>query len=215
MSDSIEAQLSESISFNLNTTQPLMIVVSGPSGVGKDSVLQVLKQRGLPLHFVVTSTDRKPRVNEVDGVDYNFISTEKFQQMIANDEFVEWAVVYGDLKGIPKPQIREAMASGKDVILRVDVQGAARLRQLCPEAVLIFLVPASVPEWFQRLRDRKTETEESLRRRVETAKKELDHLKDFDYVVINADDQLDLAVEKIIEIVEVEHLRVHPRKITL
>ncbi|MCX8026043.1 MAG: guanylate kinase [Thermanaerothrix sp.] len=191
------------------------MVLSGPSGVGKDTVLQALKKRNLPLHFVVTATDRPPRPGEVDGVDYIFVSREEFERMIAADEMLEYAVVYGDYKGVPKAQIRQALASGKDVILRVDVQGAARLRALCPEAVLIFLAPANVREWYQRLINRHSETPETLQRRIEAVRRELTYLDMFDYVVVNRQDHLEQAVDQIVAIIQVEHLRVHPRRITL
>jgi len=203
------------LSFQLIKPEPLLIVLSGPSGVGKDTVLQALKRRNLPLHFVVTATDRPPRPGEVPGVDYIFVTREEFEHMIAADELLEYAVVYGDYKGIPKAQIRQALASGKDVILRVDVQGAARLRALCPEAVLIFLAPANVEEWYQRLINRHSETPETLARRVEAVRRELTYLDLFDYLVINRQDQLEQAVDQIISIIQVEHLRVHPRRITL
>jgi guanylate kinase len=207
--------MSDVISFDRTHSNPLLIVVSGPSGVGKDSVIQALKRRELPMHVVVTSTNRKPRPNEVNGVDYYFISTAQFEEMIRCDELIEHAIVYGDYKGIPKAQIRDAFATGKDVILRVDVQGAARLRQLFPEAVLIFLMPANMDEWIRRLEDRHSETEESLRRRITTAKGELEHLDEFDYVVVNADCRLENAVDEIVSIVSAEHHRVHPRKISV
>ncbi len=190
-------------------------MVSGPSGVGKDSVIQALKRRNLPLHIVVTSTDRKPRPNEVDGVDYNFVSTERFEEMIRQGELIEHAVVYGDYKGIPKQQIRDAFATGKDVILRVDVQGAARLRQLFPEAVLIFLVPDDEAELVQRLTTRHSETPDSLQRRIETARQEMKKLPEFDYVVVNRDEQLETAVDKIVAIIEAEHHRVKQRKVSI
>lgn len=207
--------MSDTITFDFTHPYPLLIVVSGPSGVGKDSAIQALKRRNLPLHVVVTSTDRKPRPNEVDGVDYCFVSTAQFKDMIAHDELIEYAVVYGDYKGIPKAQIREAFATGNDVIIRVDVQGAARLRQLFPQAVLIFLMPANMDEWIRRLEERQSETEELLRRRIETARGELQHLDDFDYMVVNADCMLETAVDKIVAIIDAEHHRVHPRKITV
>lgn len=194
---------------------PLLVVVSGPSGVGKDSVIQALKRRNLPLHIVVTSTNRKPRPNEVNGVDYNFVSTERFEEMIRQGELIEHAVVYGDYKGIPKQQIRDAFATGKDVILRVDVQGAARLRQLFPEAVLIFLVPTDEAELVQRLTARHSETPDSLQRRIETARQEMKKLPEFDYVVVNRDEQLETAVDKIIAIIEAEHHRVKQRKVSI
>jgi len=135
--------LEENLSFDIIHPAPLLVVISGPSGVGKDAALKALQKRGLPLHFVVTMTSRAPRNGEVDGVDYFFVSREEFEDLIRQDEFIEHALVYEDYKGIPKTQIREALASQKDVILRVDVQGAMSLRRLCPDAILIFLIPGN------------------------------------------------------------------------
>jgi len=129
----------------------ILFVLSGPSGVGKDVALNLMKAQGFSLHFVVTVTSRPPRPGEVDGRDYHFVSPERFQEMIAKGELLEWAVVYGEYKGIPKNEVRQALASGKDVILRIDVQGAETIRRLCPEAVFIFLAPASLEELEQRL----------------------------------------------------------------
>jgi guanylate kinase len=207
--------MEQSLSFDLYRPQPLLVVISGPSGVGKDAVVKALKQRNQLIHFVVTMTSRAPRAGEVDGVDYFFTSRENFAELIEQDEFLEYALVYNDYKGIPRSQIRQALASGKDVILRVDVQGAATLRNLCPEAVLIYLIPANEREWLERLRTRKTETAESLAIRIHTARGELEHLAGFDYVVVNAQDQLDEAVDTIIAIIDAEHHRVHSRKVSL
>jgi len=135
--------------------------------------------------------------------------------MIDANELLEYAVVYDDLKGIPKKQVQKAMQSGLDVILRVDVQGAAKLRKLNPEAVLIFLLPSSVEEWHQRLNNRKTETEESMKIRLEKVKWELEFLSLFDYMVVNRHNHLEEAVETIVDIIHAEHHRTNPRKITL
>ncbi len=205
----------ESLSFDILHPTPLLIVISGPSGVGKDAVLKELQKRGLALHFVVTMTSRLPRKGEVDGQDYFFVSKETFEELIRQDEFIEHAIVYEDYKGIPKSQIRQALESEKDVILRVDVQGAMTLRRLCPDAILIFLIPSNVKEWLDRLRTRKTETPESLAVRLGTAKEELEYLGSFDYVVVNAQDRLEETVDTIESIIKVEHHRVVPRKVTL
>ena len=207
--------MTTSLSFDVLHPQPLLIVISGPSGVGKDAVVKRMKEKGLPFHFVVTATSRAPRAGEQNGVDYHFITREAFKKMIDEDELLEYALVYQDYKGIPKAQIRTAMVSGLDVVIRVDVQGAAKLRSLCPDAVLVFLAPVNEAEWYSRLLGRKTETEDSLRIRTETAKIELEQIQMFDYVVVNADDRLDDAVEAIRSIILAEHHKVNPRKITL
>ena len=192
-----------------------MILISGPSGVGKDSVVKGLLRRQLPLHFVVTTTNREPRVDEKEGVDYFFVDKQQFEKYIADDEMLEFAVVYGHYKGIRKTQIREAMQSGKDVIVRLDVQGVKRVKSLCQEAVTIFIVPANAEEWLLRLKNRNTETPENFQLRMETARYELQQLPEYDYVVINARDRLEETVNVIEAIIKTEHHRVHPRQITL
>ncbi len=205
----------EFISFDLYHPQPLLIVISGPSGVGKDTVVRTLQRRKNTLHFVVTATSRAKREKEIDGVDYIFVSEHEFLRMIADDELLEYARVYDQFKGVPKAQVRDALNSGKDVIMRVDVQGASTIRRLCPEAVLIFLTPANQAEWLQRLMERHSETEENLRLRIAMARQELTRTEEFDYVVVNEKDCLDEAVDTIEAIIEAEHHRVVPRRITL
>ena len=195
--------------------KPILVVISGPSGVGKDMTITRLKELGYPFHFVVTATTRPKRPNEVDGVDYFFISTSEFAEMIEQGELLEYAVVYGDYKGIPKVQVREALASGKDVIMRIDVQGAATIRRLVPEAVLIYLSAESEEALVRRLQERKTEPEDQLKMRIATARQELKRLDLFDYVVINAEDKLDQTCEKIAAIITAEKCRVEQREINL
>jgi len=201
--------------FNLYNPQPLLVIISGPSGVGKDSVVQALKQSGHPFHFVVTATTRPRRPEEFHGVDYFFVTKEAFAGMIEGDELIEYAIVYNDYKGIPKQQVREALASGKDVIMRVDVQGAATVRKLAPEAVLVFLTTRSEEELVERLKARRTDTPEDLSLRIATARQELKRAAEFDYVVINADGRLDDTVKTTLAIIDAEHHRVAPRKVSL
>ncbi len=203
------------IDFNVLHPEPLLVVISGPSGVGKDAVLKCMQRRSLPFHFVVTATSRPPREGEVDGVDYFFVSKEKFEEMIACDALIEHALVYGEYKGIPKDQVRQALASGKDVVMRLDVQGAAKVRALSPQAVLIFLTPSDNEEWYNRLRNRKSETPENFRLRLDSAKRELLFLPMFDYIVVNAENCLENAVDDIIDIINAEHHRLNHRKISL
>ncbi len=194
---------------------PIVIVISGPSGVGKDSVLQALQTRGYPFHFVVTATSRPPRPHEIHGVDYVFVSEVAFEAMIREDALLEHAIVYGQHKGIPKQQVRDALASGKDVIMRLDVQGAATVKRLLPEAILIFLSAASEEELVARLRSRAADTEAQIQRRIETAHEEMQRLGEFDYVVVNAEGVLEQAVDAILAIIQSEHCRVHPRVVRL
>lgn len=197
------------------THRPLLIVISGPAGVGKDTVVQRLKERGYPFHFVVTATDRPPRPGEVHGVHYFFVSTAEFERMIAEDELLEHAWVYGQHKGIPKQQVREALASGQDVVLRLDVQGAATVRRMAPEAVLIFLAAGSDEELEQRLRKRKGDSPEQIRERLATARAEMARLSEFDYVVVNREGELDRAVDDVLAIIRAEHCRTRPRVVNL
>ena len=201
--------------FNLVDPKPLLIVISGPSGAGKDTILQRMKERELPFHFVVTATTRPRRANEINGRDYFFVSKEEFARMIDEDELIEYAIVYGDYKGIPKQQVRDALASGKDVVMRIDVQGAETLRKLAPEAVLIFITVDSEEELLTRLRERKTETADALMLRMATARKELLRVGAFDYVVLNRDFHLDETVDTIRAIIQSEHHRVKPRTVSL
>jgi guanylate kinase len=207
--------MTDPISFYPFHRQPLLIVISGPSGVGKDTVLQRMKERKLPFHFVVTATTRLPRTNEVNGVDYFFVSHDEFAEMINQDELLEYAIVYNDYKGIPKQQVRQALKSGKDVVMRIDVQGAATIRELCEDALMIFLTTQDEQEMVTRLTARKTETPEGLNLRIATARQELKRIVEFDYVVVNREDQLDDAVDTILAIIHSEHHRVVPRKVTL
>jgi len=195
--------------------QPLLVVISGPSGVGKDTLLERMKERGYPIHFVVTATDRLPRPGEVHGVDYFFFTTEEFTRMIGQDELLEHAVVYGQHKGIPRQHVQDALASGKDVIMRIDVQGAATIRRLVPEAILIFLTASSEEELEQRLRARGGDSPEQLQKRIATAREEMKRLPEFDYVVVNRDGELDRAVDDVGAIIQAEHCRVGPRAVKL
>ncbi|MGD2178287.1 MAG: guanylate kinase [Anaerolineae bacterium] len=195
--------------------QPLLIVISGPSGVGKDTLVQRLKERGCPFHFVVTATDRPPRPDEVEGEDYFFVSTAEFERMIDEDALIEHAVVYGQHKGVPKRHVREAMASGKDVVMRLDVQGAATIREIAKEAVLIFLSASSEEELEERLRTRGGDSAEQVERRISTAREEMKRLPEFDYVVVNRKSELDRAVDDVLTIIRAEHCRVDQREVTL
>ena len=177
--------------------------------------MQRMKERGLPFHFVVTATTRTKRDNEVHGSDYWFVSNQEFARMIEADELIEYAIVYGDYKGIPKDQVRTALASGQDVVMRIDVQGAETVRKLAPEALLIFITSENEEELERRLRDRKTETSDSLALRIATARKEHQRIEAFDYVVINRDFHLDETVDAIRSIIEAEHHRVQQRKVSL
>ncbi len=194
---------------------PLLIVISGPSGIGKDTVVQGLKDRDLPFHFVITATSRPPRDYEVDGRDYFFYDMDTFEEMIEKNEFLEYAWVYSAYKGVPKSQVREALRSGEDVVMRLDVQGAETVHNLCADAILIFLTAKSKEEWLQRLRDRRSESDEEIKLRIETAKNEFETLDIFDYIVVNEANKLEQTLDVIESIITAEHHRVQARRVTL
>ena len=174
-----------------------MIVISGPSGVGKDAILARMKQAGKPYFFAVTATTRPQRKGEIDGVDYYFVSKETFKQMIEREELLEWATVYGNLYGIPRKPVEQALSDGKDVIVKVDIQGAATIKRIEPEAILIFVSPSSMEELQRRLTERKTESGTDLELRLETAQEEMKSLPSFDHIVVNKEDGLDGAISQI------------------
>lgn len=193
--------------------EPLLVVISGPSGVGKDSLLMRMRELGFPFHFVVTATDRAQRPGEIPGVDYHFLTTADFERMIARHELLEYAEVYGHYKGIPKWEVRDALSSGKDVVLRLDVQGAATVRAMAPDSVLIFLAPFNFDELRNRLQWRRTDSPEQVERRLETARYEMERITEFDYVVVNQEARLDEAVGQVRSIIRAEKQRVCPRRV--
>ncbi len=195
---------------------PVLLVISGPSGVGKDTIArQLIDRRPDNFYFVVTATTRPPRVGEVHGQDYFFMSNDEFARMIENDDLLEYAVVYNDFKGIPKQQIRDALKSGRDVIMRVDVQGAATIRKLVPNAVSVFLMSESEDELERRLRERKSESGDSLNLRIATARQEMKRTDEFDYFVVNAEGAQEKAVQQIMSIIEAQHCRVNQSPVVL
>ena len=195
---------------------PKLIVISGPSGVGKDTIARNLIETDVDrFYFVVTATTRPPREGETHGVDYFFYSTDEFAQMIENNDLLEYAVVYNDYKGIPKQQIRDALKSGRDVIMRVDVQGAATIRKLIPSAISVFLTTETEEELVRRLRERKSETAEGLNLRIAAARGEMNRIGEFDYWVVNAEARQDRAVREILSIIEAAHCRVKQNPIVL
>ena len=194
---------------------PLLIVLSGPSGVGKDAVLSRMKEQGRGYHFTVTATTRRRRPTELDGVDYIFHSDQSFREMIERGELIEWAEVHGHLYGVPRAQVRDAMDHGLDVIMKIDVQGAATIRQIAGEAVSIFLSPPSIDELAQRLEGRMSETRRDLDIRLKAAEREMERASEFDYVVVNATGRIDETIREIESIVERERRRSPPRRVAL
>jgi guanylate kinase len=174
-----------------------------------------MEENGFPTHFVITATSRPRREREVDGIDYCFVSKAEFEQMIAKDELLEYALVYDQYKGIPRAQARKAMESGKDIVMRLDIQGAATIRKIAPEALFIFVTASSEEELAERLRRRHTESNEQLRLRLETARKEMEHIPDFDYVIPNPDGKLQQTIDIAMAIVAAEKHRANPRRARL
>jgi guanylate kinase len=192
---------------------PLLLVLSGPSGVGKDSVLRQLMDIGHNWHFTVTATTRSQRPVEKDGVDYLFLDRDSFNQMVLEGDFLECAEVYGNWYGVPRKQVTDALNKGMNVIIKADVQGAATIKEAVPDAIFIFLMPPSPEELERRLRERKTETTPDLELRIRTALDELSQLPLFDYVVVN--DDLESAVKRIDAIVTAEKCRIPSRRVHL
>lgn len=192
---------------NPTESAPLLIVLSGPSGVGKDLLLSHMKASSAARHFAVTATTRPKRSAEQDGVDYHFVSKARFDAMIADGELLEWAAVYSNYYGIPKAQIADALAQGKDVIVKIDVQGAATVRRIAPDALFIFLAPPSIAELKRRLTGRLTETEEAVALRLNTARRELAESAKYDYVVVHHTHGTAAAAREIEAIIDRERAR--------
>jgi guanylate kinase len=188
--------------------RPLVVVISGLSGVGKDVVLKGMREQGYLFHRVVTVTTRSPRRCEVDGVDYKFVSDDEYRTMLERGELLEHATVYGKSYGVPESEIQEPLARGQDAVLRIDVQGAEAIKAKIPEAVLIFLVAPSMDKLRRRLVGRGKDSPEEMERRLNTAREELVRLSNFDYVVINRDGRLDEAVRQVMAIVTAEKHRI-------
>lgn len=196
--------------------QPLLVVLSGPSGVGKDATLVKMKESGYLFHYVVTATTRPKRSGEIDRVHYRFISDEQFQKMVKEKKFLEWAKVYGNYYGVPKDEIKKALKGGQDVIVKVDVQGAATLKRIIPEAVFIFLITPSMDELAERLQQRNNHQSLSdLKLRLKKAQEEMESLSLFDYCVVNHKNNIGLTVSQIYAIITAEKCRVNPRVIKL
>jgi guanylate kinase len=196
--------------------KPLLIVISGPSGVGKDATLAKMKELGYLFHHVITVTTRSKRQGEIDRVHYRFISDEQFQKMVKEKKLLEWAKVYDNYYGIPKEEVKEALKSGLDVIVKVDVQGAATLKRIIPEAVFIFLIAPSIDELTERLKQRNNHQSLSdLKLRVKKAQEEMESLSQFDYFVVNYKNNIGLTASQINSIITAEKCRVNPRVIKL
>jgi guanylate kinase len=191
---------------------PLMIVLSGPSGVGKTTLTQALVGSGWPGHIVVTATTRRPRPGEIDGVHYHFRTAQDFQRMIQDGELLEHAEVHGNWYGVPAAPVREHLMAGHDVLLTIDPQGAQTIRERTKGSVSVFLVPESVDELVERMNQRATDTAEQRALRLLNAEREMAELAKYDYQIVNRQDKLDEAVLQLRAIITAEHCRVHPRR---
>ena len=196
-----------------STRQGLLFVLSAPSGAGKDTVINMLKQQGMDFYVVPSVTTRTPRPGESEGHPYHFISKETFEQLVSQNELLEYANVHGNWYGQPRKLIRDTLSAGRDVLLKIDVKGAATIRSKVSDAIFIFLIPGSLEELTQRLTGRQTETEEELRRRLADARKELAEQHWYDYLITNRDGHLQEAVDCLRAIMLAERCRVHPRNI--
>jgi guanylate kinase len=189
----------------------LLLVVSGSSGAGKDTVIDRMKELSVPVAHVVTATTRQQRPGEVNGVHYHFLTVERFSDMVARGEMLEWASVYHNYYGVPRFAVIDALNSGKDVVVKVDVQGAATIRHTVPGAVLLFIRPPSMEELERRLRNRRSESSAEIDVRLGKAVDEYGQLPLFDYVLTNHEGRLDEVVDEIRAIIVAEKHRVNPR----
>lgn len=195
---------------SIQQVKPLLFILSGPSGVGKDAVLHRMKESSFPLKYVVTMTTRPRRDRETDKVDYNFVSMEEFQNMIEGGKLLEWANVYGNLYGVPRDEVEKALEQGQDVIVKVDIQGVANIKKIMSESISIFLMPHSPEDLVARLNQRHTESPSALELRIQTATEEMKQASKFDYAVVNRRGEIDLAANEIKAIITAERCRVNP-----
>ena len=179
---------------------PVLYVLSGFSGAGKDSIRDLLMAWGVPVHFTVTATTRPKRPHEVEGRDYRFVSDAEFDRLENEDRLIERAIVYGQRKGVPSDEVIGPLEAGEDVFARVDVQGAFTLRDLIPDAVLIFIAPPSLDEGVRRLQERDTEPEDEKRLRSETAAAEMEASKSFDHIIVNETGEVEDAARRVLQI---------------
>jgi len=195
---------------------PIVVVISGPSGVGKDVMIdRMIESDRIGFHFTVTATTRDPRPGEKDGINHHFVTVDDFVNLIANDDLLEWAQVYGNYYGVPKKQVRDALTAGNHVIMRVDVQGAKRLSEIIPEALLIFIIPPSLDVLKSHLEKRGVDLEVEMTKRLAAANEEISQANLFDFTVTNEEGRLDDTVNEVVEIIESESQRIPPRRVSI
>jgi guanylate kinase len=192
---------------------PLLVVVSGPSGVGKSTIVAVLARRRPQVVPIVTATTRPQRADEIDGVHYHFLTRDRFEELRDSGGLLEWAEVHGNLYGTPIDQVRGILAAGRDAILTIDPQGARSIRARVPDALLLFVMPPSMEDLTSRLRSRGSESEASLERRRADAERWMSETGDYDYVVVNETGHPEEAADRIWEIIQAEARREPPRRV--
>ncbi len=198
-----------------STSNPLVVVISGPSGVGKDVMIDRMIESGrLGFHFTITNTTRDPRPGEKDGVNHFFVDVDDFVNLIAADDLLEWAQVYGNYYGVPKQQVCDALDAGKHVIIRVDVQGAKRISEIIPGALLIFIIPPSLDVLKKHLKNRGVDSEAEMTKRLVAANEEISQASLFDFTVTNEEGHLDKTVDSVVEIIESESHTIPPRDVS-
>lgn len=190
---------------------PLLLVLSGPSGVGKTTVTKALVAQGWLGHIVVTATTRRPRAGEINGVDYHFRTPQQFQQMLEDNELLEHAEVHGNMYGVPAGDVRERLNAGVDVILTIDPQGAQTVRRRVRGAIFVFLAPESIDDLVERVNQRGLDSPEQRALRLLNAERELAQAPSYDYLIVNREGKLSETVEQLKAIMLAEHLRVEPR----
>ena len=188
------------------TPQGVLLVVSGPSGAGKGTICQILREQLPDLGYSISVTTRQPRVGEVDGKSYFFKTVPEVQEMIAKGELLEYAEVYGNYYGTPRKYVMDLLQSGHDVLLEIDIQGALQIKEHFPEGVFVFIVPPSLDELSARIYKRGTDSEEVIKRRMASAASELTYAAKYDYIIVN--DIATKAANKVLTIMEAERYRV-------
>jgi len=190
----------------MQANRGILIVISGPSGAGKGTICKALLEKHDNIYISVSATTRAPRVGEVEGINYYFLTKEAFEEKVNNNGFLEYANVHGNFYGTPKVNVEKMLDEGKDVILEIDIQGALQVKENFKEGVFIFILPPSMEELKQRIIKRGSETEESLMTRFKNAYKEINYVSKYNYAVVN--DKLEVAVSKVEAIIVAEKCRV-------
>ena len=189
----------------MTQTTGCLFIISAPSGAGKTSLVRALLQSDLNLSLSISHTTRPPRTGEINGCDYHFVAVETFKQMLLRGEFIESAEVYGNFYGTSQQWINQAIASGQDILLEIDCQGARQIQQIFPQAASIFILPPSADALAMRLKSRAQDNSDVIQKRLATAREEISHLAEFDYIVIN--NQLDEALNDLICVIKAERLK--------